>query len=56
MPFEVKKINPIDRQPRKAVGVSIPFSGKAVFNQTFETKEALKSNIINYLLYEIDNN
>ena len=39
MAFEIKKIDPIDLQPRKAVGVSLPFSGKAVFNQTFETKQ-----------------
>jgi len=50
MAYEVKKINPIDLQPRKAVGVSLPFSGKAVFNQTFETKEAIKTNLINYFL------
>lgn len=50
MAFESKKINPIDLQPRKAVGVSLPFSGKAVFNSTFETKEAIKANLINYIL------
>jgi|TARA_B110000977_G_scaffold114344_1_gene147877 phage baseplate assembly protein W len=50
MAFEVKKIAPIDLQPRKAVGVKLPFSGKAVFNQTFQTKEALKTNLINYFL------
>ena len=50
MAFDVKRINPLDRQPRKAVGVAIPFSGKAVFNYTYETKEAIKSNLINYLL------
>jgi phage baseplate assembly protein W len=50
MAFNAKRINPIDQQPSKAVGVSLPFSGKAVFNSTFETKEAIKSNLINYLL------
>jgi phage baseplate assembly protein W len=50
MAFNAKRINPIDQQPRKAVGISLPFSGKAVFNSTFETKEAIKSNLINYLL------
>ena len=50
MAFEIKKIEPIDLQPRKAVGVSLPFSGKAVFNQTFETKQAVKTNLINYFL------
>ena len=50
MAFEVKKINPLDLQPRKAIGVNLPFTGKAVFNSTFETKEALKANMINYFL------
>ena len=50
MAFEIKKINPLDRQPRKAVGVDLPFSGDGVFNSTFQTKDALKVNLINYLL------
>jgi len=50
MAFEVKKIAPIDLQPRKAVGVKLPFTGKAVFNQTFQTKEAIKTNLINFFL------
>ena len=52
MAFEVQKIHPLDLQPRKAVGVSLPFSAKAVFNSTYTTKDALKSNIINYFLTE----
>lgn len=50
MAFEAKKINPLDLQPRKAVGISLPFTGKAVFNSTYETKEAIKANLINYIL------
>ena len=50
MAFEVKKINPLDLQPRKAVGVKLPFSGKAVFNSNYTTKDALKTNLINYFL------
>ena len=50
MAFEVKKINPLDRQPRKAVGVQLPFSGIAVFNQTYTTKDAIKTNLINFFL------
>ena len=37
-----KKINPLDRQPRKAVGVDLPFSSPSVFNSTYQTKDALK--------------
>ncbi len=50
MAFNIRKIDPIDLQPRKAVGVSLPFSGKAVFNSTFQTKDAIKTNLINYFL------
>jgi len=50
MAFEAKRINPLDLQPRKAIGVNLPLSGKAVFNSTFQTVDALKANLINYLL------
>jgi phage baseplate assembly protein W len=50
MAFEVKKIHPLDLQPRKAVGVSLPFSAKDVFTPTYTTQEALKSNLVNFLL------
>ena len=50
MAFNVQKINPLDLQPSKAVGVSLPFSSKAVFSSTYTTQEALKSNIINFFL------
>jgi len=50
MAFRVERINPIDLQPRKAVGVSVPFSSKAVFNSTYTTKDALKNNLINFFL------
>lgn len=41
---------PIDSQTAKAVGVSIPFTGNAVFNSTYTTKDQIKSNLINYFL------
>ena len=50
MAFEARRINPIDLEPRKAVGVSLPFDGKAVFNSTFQTIDAIKANLVNYLL------
>ena len=50
MAFEDKKINPLDRQPRKAIGVSLPFTGLGVFNSTFATKDAIKNNLINFFL------
>ena len=50
MAFNVKRIDPLDLQPRKAVGVSLPFSGRAVFNSTYQSKDATKTNLINLLL------
>jgi phage baseplate assembly protein W len=50
MAFEVKKINPLDLQPRKAVGIEIPFSNKSVFTSNYQTKDSIKNNLINYFL------
>ena len=50
MAFEVRKIDPLDLRPSKGVGVSLPFTGQAVFNTTYETKDAIKTNIINFFL------
>ena len=50
MPFNVQQIDPLDLQPSVGVGVGLPFSSNQVFNTTYTTQEALKSNLINYLL------
>lgn len=50
MAFEVKRIDPLDLQPRKAVGVEIPFSAKNVFASNYQTKDAIKNNLINFFL------
>ena len=52
MAFNVQQINPLDLQPRKAVGVGLPFSSNSVFNSTYTTKDAIKANLINYFLTE----
>lgn len=44
------QIDPLDLQPRKGVGVALPFQANAVFRTTFETKEAIKFNLVNLLL------
>ena len=48
--MNAQKINPLDLQPRKAIGVKLPFSGKAVFNSTFISADAIKTNLINFFL------
>lgn len=52
MAFQIEKIHPLDLQPRKAIGVAIPFAAKDVFLSTYTSKDALKSNLINFLLTE----
>jgi phage baseplate assembly protein W len=50
MAFGGKHIYPNDTKPRVAIGVEIPFNGNAVFIQNFQTKDAVKNNLINYFL------
>jgi phage baseplate assembly protein W len=50
MAINTVKIDPLDLQPRKAVGIKLPFSGTAVFNSTYQTRDAKKTNLINYFL------
>ena len=46
------QINPVDTDKNKAVGVSLPYDGTAVFNSTYTTQEQMKSNMLNVLLTE----
>lgn len=50
MAFGAKKIFPIDQNPRKAVGVALPFNAPSTFDSTYITKDAIRNNLINYLL------
>jgi phage baseplate assembly protein W len=50
MAYRIPNIAPIDLNQRKAVGVSIPFNGNAVFNSTFTTNKQINSNLINFIL------
>ena len=50
MAYNARKISPIDFKPSTAVGIDLPFSGEAVFRETFTSKEAVKANLINWFL------
>jgi phage baseplate assembly protein W len=50
MAYGAKKIFPIDTKPGTAVGISIPFNAPSAFFPTYTTKEAIKNNLINFLL------
>jgi len=44
------RIDPLDLNTRKAIGVRVPFNKKGVFQFNYTTKDQIKSNLINLLL------
>ena len=44
------RIDPLDLNTRKAIGVKIPFNKKGIFQYNYTTKDQIKSNLINLLL------
>lgn len=44
------RIDPLDLDARKAIGVKVPFTKKGVFQFNYTTKDQIKSNLINLLL------
>ena len=50
MAYNIIKINPLDLSPSKGVGIQIPFNGTTGLNITYTTKDAVKSNILNFFL------
>jgi len=50
MAIKVTQIDPLDLRSAVGVGVNLPFTGNAVFNTTYTTRDAIKANLINYFL------
>lgn len=50
MAFGAQQIYPSDFSPNQAIGVDLPLNGNAVFKSTYQTKDAIRNNLINYLL------
>ena len=50
MAYNIVNINPLDLQPSKGVGIKVPFDGPTGLNITYTTKDAVKSNILNFFL------
>jgi phage baseplate assembly protein W len=46
----ILKKYPIDLDNRKGIGFGFPLNGNAVFKTTYQTKDQIKANLINYLL------
>ena len=41
---------PNDLDTRKIIGFQFPLNGRAVFNPTYQTRDQIKANLVNYLL------
>ena len=41
---------PIDTEARKAIGFGFPINGGAVFVPTYQTRDQIKANLVNYIL------
>jgi phage baseplate assembly protein W len=50
MAFNPQQIYPIDLDNSAAVGVNLPLNGPAVFISNYQTKDAIKNNLINFFL------
>tara|TARA_Y100000593_G_scaffold87562_1_gene168190 strand:+ start:705 stop:1163 length:459 start_codon:yes stop_codon:yes gene_type:complete len=49
---EYIRVNPIDRELDRAIGVRFPFNAEGVFHSTYTTKDQVKSNLLSVLLTE----
>ena len=50
MAFGEQQIFPIDFNESAAVGINLPFNGPAVFQSNYQTKDVIKTNLINFFL------
>lgn len=50
MAYIVRNVDILDLKPSTGVGVSVPFNGPTGLNTTYTTKDAIKSNLLNFIL------
>ena len=50
MSYITRNVDILDLQPSVGVGISIPFNGATGINTTYTTQDAIKSNLLNFLL------
>ena len=50
MAYIIKNINPLDLEPSKGIGLGIPFNGSTGLNITYNTKDSIRANLLNFLL------
>ena len=48
--YQFRNIDILDLKPSTGVGIKVPFDGATGLNTTFTTQDAVKSNLLNFLL------
>jgi phage baseplate assembly protein W len=49
-PRRIYKINTLDTNKNRGIGIKLPFDPNIVFEITYSTKEQVKSNLLNFLM------
>lgn len=50
MAYIVRNVTDLDTRPSTGVGIKVPFDGSTGINTTYTTKDAIKSNLLNFIL------
>ncbi len=50
MTYIVRNIDVLDTKPSTGVGIALPFNGPTGINTTYTTRDAIKSNLLNFIL------
>ena len=50
MAYIVRNVDVLDLKPSTGVGISLPFNGPTGINSTYTTKDAIKANLLNFIL------
>ena len=50
MAFNARQIYPNDLRPRRAIGFDLPIDGPAAFISNYQTRDAIKSSLLNFFL------
>jgi phage baseplate assembly protein W len=50
MTYIIRNINPLDVITSQGIGISIPFDGPTGLNTTYTSKDAIRTNLLNFLL------
>ena len=50
MAYIVRNVDILDLKPSTGVGIGLPFNGPTGINTTYTTKDAIKANLLNFIL------